>query len=137
LTVAMIGGQDANGDLALFAVRIFPKSEQSYTADAEGGPVTCSHDFCGIGYTKIMSEFADLTSDRARREKATWKPTGKHSTRSAEYAMFRTMRLVELTIRYQEGNEVGGPVDGVQLRVLKGKRTSIRWYCRKKNCAAN
>jgi hypothetical protein len=42
---------------------------------------------------------------------------------------FKTMRVVELVIRYYHGNDIGGPVDAVQL----GHAGSMHWYARKPN----
>ena len=45
----------------------------------------------------------------------------------------RTMRLVDLTAMYHQGNDVGGPVDAVQLN----NDGSVEWYKRKPNCPEN
>jgi hypothetical protein len=137
LTVAFLGGQDAAGQFVLFSVQVLPESPSSVKATAKGGQVTCPpDDFCVVGRSEIVIEFANAKSKRAQREKATWKSSGGYVPGSLEYAMFRTIRMVELTIKYRKGNEVGGPIDAVQLRRDNGN-ARMRWFARKPNCPQN
>ena len=52
------------------------------------------------------------------------------------YDMLHAMRMVDLTMMYHKGNDVGGPVDAVQLRRSDGSER-VHWYARKQNCSAN
>ena len=44
--------------------------------------------------------------------------------------VLKTMRLVELTIAYHMGNDVGGKIDAIELF----KNGGLRWVARKENC---
>lgn len=131
-TIAYIGGADGSGNLVLFGMDVIPNSFHTAAVGRVGPIPACSHhNFCAIGVTDIVVEFADTSSDRAKREAAEWKPP--KGTPPIDYDAIKTMRMVELTIQHRTGNDVGGPVDAVQLN----RDGSIRWYARKKNCPAS
>jgi hypothetical protein len=94
--------------------------------------ITCPlQHFCAIGRTAISTEFTGLTSQRAKGEAVSWKPSPKADL--ADYDLLRTIRLVDLTIAYRWERDVGGPIDAVQLN----RDGSLRWFQRKDNCPAN
>lgn len=134
LTQAYFAGLDSDGKLSLYFVKI--------TFDATNPlPINFGvqkiekcllNDFCFIGETEVVSEFLGLTSDRAKREAATWKPAKGFAP--SDYDLLRTIRLVDLTITYHQGiKDVGGPIDAVQLN----GDGSLRWFARKRNCPAD
>jgi hypothetical protein len=140
LTVAFFGGEDAMGIFMLFGVQILPGRTNAFNLFPAAIPtsnrVTCpDNSFCAIGRSDIMIEFAAARTQRARREKARWKPAKPYAKGTIEYTMFRTMRMVELTVEYQGAGvkDVGGPIDGVQLFRHNGI-VQKHWYARKPNC---
>ncbi len=136
LTVAYFGGKDRSGSLVLLSVNIIPEAPSFLSSKPEGGLITCPSDnFCAIGLTEIAVEFAEAKSDRAEKEKRDWRPNGESGPTNFEYAMFRTIRMVELTIKYWTGNEVGGPIDAVQFRLPGAKH--VYWHDRKPHCPEN
>ena len=87
-------------------------------------------DYCGIGHIEVVQEFAMLLSRRAKTEFASWKP----SSRALTYPAAKTIRLVELTERYQIGSPtVGGRVDAIR----SAKGGTSHWLDRKPNCPVN
>jgi hypothetical protein len=133
-TVAMFGGQAATGELVLFSAQIIPESPSSLSSKSIVDQMVCPYDnFCAVGSSKILIEFTAAKSERSKTEKATWKPRRDYAPGSLEYTMFRTIRMVELTIKYRTGIEVGGPIDAVQFR-RRDDAEHIRWYDRKPNC---
>jgi hypothetical protein len=132
LARGMFGGFDAAGKLALVDVRVTlalsPGSLPAYQATRI---TQCPwNDYCGIGHTEIVTEFAMLASKRAIEESATRKPPIK----GLDSTTARAISLVELTELYQTGPKtVGGPVDAISLRT----GGSVRWLARKPGCPAN
>jgi hypothetical protein len=134
LTYAMLAGRDATGNLILFGVTISTVLPVQPESRANGIVVQAAcphHGFCAIGVTEIVTEFADQTSERARKEAITWKPP--KTSRTTERDLLRTIRMVELTIDHHSGNDVGGPIDSVQL----DRHGPARWHQLKPNCTEN
>jgi hypothetical protein len=130
LTGAENGGLDRNGELVLFQTLVVYDGSQSHPATYSTtaiSPSSCPHSFCAVGNAAEFREFIDLTSERAKNEIESWKPGA--NANPADYDILRTIRLVDLVIRYG-GNDVGGKVDAVQL----DRNGSIRWFARKDNC---
>lgn len=129
LTRAMIGGVNDDGSLLLVETIItFQEGVLQYPS-----PIThtleCPKSYCAIGEVEIEQEFVNLTSKRAKKEARKWKPPKKSNP--ADFDILRAMRLVELTIQYHEGNDVGGKIDAVEM----DKDGSMRWFAIKDNCA--
>jgi len=130
ITQAYFGGIE-NGELVLYksVIRLFAGQ---VVPDEIRKIFKCSaNNFCAIGETEIVEEFDGLTSQRAREEVATWKPSNTFAP--SDYDLLRTARLVDLTIAYHQGIDVGGPIDAVQLN----RDGSLRWFPRKENCPAD
>jgi len=134
LTAALIGGKDGDGSLQLFMVLI------TFNPSTIVGPVgedvqsisNCDlKNFCAVGEISVPVEFLSGISDRAKAEARNWKPT--HSVNPRDIDIARTMRQVELSIRYNQENDVGGQIDAVQL----SRTGRSRWYRRKSNCPAD
>ena len=129
----MFGGIGANGALVLFDTRVTlmpSKSGMVPRYHVIPTPKCPWRDYCGIGHTEIVIEFASLLSPRAKLEAVRWKPSRK----DLDYNVAKMMRLVELTEKYQTGPPtVGGLVDAVQL----SKDGTLRWLDRKANCPEN
>lgn len=131
LTVALIGGRNAAGELVLFQFVIRFEDGSSQQIKLETTPVSvsdCPQQFCVIGRTEIAEEFLAGTTPRAVQEAATWKASPGSSGANVE--LLRTERLVELTETFDRSDEVGGPIDSVQLN----KDGSLVWHQRKSNC---
>jgi hypothetical protein len=138
LTDALFGGLDAGGNLVLFVAEIVasPGPLSGIEGRVWQGDCASHHNFCADGSPEIAFEFADQTSERAKVEAAQWEPGKWKPTKgfsSDDRDMLWTMRMVELTIQYHKGGDVGGPVDAVQLN----RDGSVRWYARKQNCQEN
>jgi hypothetical protein len=129
LTIAEIGGLNSDGALILLQVRILYGKGLTPISYEIGQVTECPKSYCAIGEVEIVQEFINVTSKRAKKEAKKWKPLKKSSP--ADYDILRTMRLVELTIRYHQGNDVGGKVDAVEM----DKDGSVRWFAIKENCA--
>jgi hypothetical protein len=129
----MIGGTDASGGLVLYGISITTTLPVTVESRAVGwsGQIDCHlhHGFCGIGSSEIVTEFADQTSKRAKREAAEWRRRGKRQYPGG-VGMAKTRRMVELTIAHHVGNDVGGPIDEARMT----GNGSIIWYGRKPNC---
>jgi hypothetical protein len=130
LTRSIIGGLDNDGLLMLLRITI-AFHEGIFAADTVQIPScdACSKPYWAIGQVEVEQEFVDLTSQRARSEVKTWRPPKESNL--ADYDILRTMRLVELTIQYHKGNDVGGKIDAVEM----DKDGSMRWFAIKENCA--
>jgi hypothetical protein len=85
---------------------------------------------CALGRGEIVTEFLGLTSERARVEAARF----ARETRTLaedERERRRVLRLVQLTINLlPDRNEVGGPIDALELRASGG----VHWIQRKLGC---
>jgi hypothetical protein len=128
LTRAILGGLNDNGILLLSVANVrFQDGAVVSTSEA----IECPGGFCAIGASDIEQEFVNRTSARAKKEAQQWKPPVK--SKVADYDILKTMRLVELTIKYQRGKDVGGPIDAVEM----DRFGRVRWFAVKKNCAIN
>jgi hypothetical protein len=132
LAVALLGGRGYNGHPELFQVAVtFGNATPAIAWKVS--TVTCPlNDVCAIGKTDVVTEFAGMTSARARWETASW-ATDDAETAARDYAVRQAMRLVQLTMKYQQGTSVGGPIDAAELEP-EGR---VRWYARKQNCPGN
>jgi hypothetical protein len=129
LTVAITGGLDAIGNLVLFqTVVTFDESKLQPIAFLTKGINCPRHSYCSIGENEIVKEFVDQSSNRAKAEAKVWKPP--KGSAPTDRDILRVMRLVDLTVKYHVGNDVGGAVDAVQLN----KDGSLCWFALKKNC---
>src|SRR5271170_4541493 len=79
-----------------------------------------------LGNSEIVHEFMTLASPRAIAEQDRWK---KIKLGEEELDRFKTRRLVELTIKYDNDPGVGGPIDEIELDA-----SGARWLHIKKNC---
>lgn len=134
-TLGYLGGLDDLGNLSLFFAEVAPNASGTF-AESRGGPISaCSdHGFCllgGVPDLDVGREFANRSSERARKEAADWKPP--KGTAPKDYDAFKTMRMLELVLQHHTGNESGGPIDVVQLN----RDGSVHWYARKANCPEN
>lgn len=128
LTIAEMGGLDSDGALIRLETEIKFKEGASPPVFPETTKFTdCPKSYCAIGEIEIEQEFVNLTSERAKEETKSWRPPEK--SRPEDYDMLRTMRLVDLTIKYHDG-DVGGRVDAVQM----DKDGTVRWFAIKENC---
>jgi hypothetical protein len=135
LTEALLGGIGTNG-LELIYVRFeFDPThiDPTHIDDPivyHGTPATCAdhQHFCAIGRPRIAFEFVDGNTRRAVADSKNWKPGSSLS--KADLDLQKTMHLVDLTIKYDQTQEVGGPIDALQL----SKNGELRWYQRKNKC---
>lgn len=125
LTKAFIGGLGNRGTMLMWKTTV---SYQQGIVSYEMHGVSCPNSFCPLGEIKIAQEFANQTSPRAKKEAKQWKPPT--SSKPEDYDTLKTMRLVELTIKYYKGNDVGGIIDAVEM----SKDGSVRWFAVKPNC---
>jgi hypothetical protein len=132
LTRALFGGLADDGSLQLRMAVIEPQSATDPRVGFTTSEAGCIKNYCAIGETDITQEFTTLASERARKEAKEWRPPD--GSKPADYDILRTMRLVELTIKYHlsdaGGSDVGGPIDAVEM----DKNGSVRWFAAKKNC---
>jgi hypothetical protein len=127
LPVAIFAGRTVNGDLCLFTV-ILGFKDGKMTSEVIH-TTRCYNDFCAYGSVDTAFEFSQMTTDRAKKDAATWKPP--KGSKPDDLDILKTMHFVQLAIKYQK--DVGGPVDAVQL----SRDGAIRWFARKKNCPAD
>jgi hypothetical protein len=127
LTKAFIGGLGNRGTMLLWKTTV---SYQQGVVSYEMHGVGCPNSFCPIGggAEKVAEEFTNQTSPRAIREAKEWKPP--KSSKPEDYDILKTMRFVELSIKYYKGNDVGGKIDAVEM----SKDGSVHWYTAKPNC---
>jgi hypothetical protein len=123
LTVAMFGGIDASGRPELVQVVIrFDRNIGRSTADTTEVLKCPLENFCAIGDAVNTPEFVMKTSERAKTEDRNSRPAGDDAQLAIHFA--------ELAIKYQRSNEIGGPIDAVQL----SRDGSVKWAARKQNC---
>jgi hypothetical protein len=84
--------------------------------------------YAAFGKTDVFHEFFDGKSKRALAERASW---NRMKAASPSYDRFKTRRLVELTIKYERSNLVGGPIDEIEI-----DGSGIHWLQVKPACAA-
>lgn len=87
----------------------------------------CAIDQCVFG-PPVASEYVGLTSERARAE--TWSASTELLARTSK-EMLKAVRLVDLTIAYDETEVVGPPIDALDLRASG----TVQWFQRKYACA--
>lgn len=123
----IIGGLNSYGQLEAYEMPVFLAVGDNVAAWPK--PLTCPTDpYCATGKPEVANEFLGLTSERAKKEKRTWKPP--RGSDPADYPVWKAARLVELTERYGPRKEVGGPIDIVEL----DKNGTVCWLANKKNC---
>jgi hypothetical protein len=93
----------------------------------------CLNTLCAMGTLDVAKEYILQTSDRARKEWAQWDDkTGPFAGPDGKVRV--TMRLVDLTIAFHQGEDkVGPPIDAVELAA----DGTIRWVARKQQCPEN
>jgi hypothetical protein len=132
LTIAHMGGLSGTGELVLFQMSVTPNVSSTGAVGSAGPIPACSnHNFCASGVINVVLEFVNSLSERAKREALEWRPP--KGTLSRDYDIFKAKRLVELTILHQDGKDVGGPIDAVQL----SRDGSIHWQALKSICPGN
>lgn len=110
-TVALFGGRDEAGSLELIQVLI---GVDQTGVHPDWGKAICPHNYCKLGKVEIVTEFTDLTSQRAKEEAKNWTASPPHNPADAD--LLKAIRLVDLTIAYHQGTpDVGGKIDAVQL----------------------
>jgi hypothetical protein len=124
-TVALLGGIDADGRMALFQMRI-DASDSGRRAEGRFRRV----ENCGP-YNLCVIGAQDMATEVAQKEVVDWAPP--EGTSSEDYDVLRATRLVELTIQRHAGDDVGGMVDAIQLK----RDGSLHWYAHKENCPEN
>ena len=83
-----------------------------------------------LGKGQIVTEFLELRSERAKIEAGRF-AREVHGLSEDEREVRRVIRLVDLTIRlHPDRNDVGGPVDALELRGGE----PVRWIQRKPEC---
>jgi hypothetical protein len=132
LTRGIFGGVDSSGALVLFVTTVtFDGAKVDSTTRSQ---LACSwNNVCAIGEVEIVDEFVHATSSRAKQEAVHQGPRNMDTPLSYDHDMQWAMRLVELTIKYHQGTDVGESVDAVQLRRGGG----AHWYSRKDDCKQN
>jgi hypothetical protein len=122
LTVGVFGGFDLSGELVLYQTSISfvePTGRISHTTTDK----SCPGCIYALGMTEIAYEFGKPITERAKAE------AKKLNPKDADPDVARTLWLVDMVIKYHDGNEVGGAVDAVEL-----SRDGVRWIARKPNC---
>jgi hypothetical protein len=126
LTKAFIGGLDDDGQMLLIKTTV---SLHGDVVSYEARGVGCPNSLCPLGDTAIAEEFINKTSPRAKSEATRWKPPTK--SKPEDYEILKTMRFVQLAIRYGgPDSDVGGKVDAVEME----KSGNVRWFAIKNNC---
>ena len=130
VTLAYLGGIDEGGKLVLYRMSIIPDVLlTSTTPNAVQTGCSAHNNFCAIGDDVwIVVEFADGTSERAKKEVVDWKPP--NTANKLNFDSYRTKRMAELVVQHQSGNSIGGRIDFVQLR----RNGKLHWFDRKDNC---
>ena len=129
LTEAMFGSTADDGSLTLISTDIVVHAGGSPPVTAEIGMELPPGSVGVIGKKDIFSEFFQATSERAKAEAARWEVESA-SFPPEDSELFRMIRLIDLTITYDQSGEVGGPIDALELEHGKG----IRWRQRKAIC---
>jgi hypothetical protein len=130
LTRALIGGLDDDGKPMLLTTTVSFQQGLLPAVSTETQQITdCGpQSYCATGEIDVEQEFVTLATKRAKIEAKSWKPP--RNSKRGDYDILRTMRLVELTIKYH-GENVGGPIDAVEMN----KDGTVRWFAAKENCA--
>ena len=123
LTTGVFGGFDSSGKLVLYRT-VIPFLESAGSISHSTTDETCDSCYHALGIIDIFNEFRNMETERAKMEAKEWKPEG------TDPEVAETMHLVNLTIRYHDGNDVGGAVDAIEI----SRDGSLRWIARKLNC---
>ena len=130
LTVALFGGIDGDGRLRLVETTVDFNDFALVPITATTKPVSCIQSWCAIGAIEIVLDFLNQTSDQAKQEMIQW---GRQQWPAGDAELLKAIRLVDLTIAYHIGDDVGPPIDALELR----RDGSFRWFARKDNCPAD
>jgi hypothetical protein len=138
LTTAFIGGVDVPGYLVAFQVQITFDKSKGTPVEYTVFPISCASrigPYCAFRVLDIAFEYINLFSPRAVGEFTSWMTPMAFSRtyNPSDLDILKTIRLVDLTIAYHKGNEVGGKIDAAQIT----KAGTIRWFARKENCPGN
>ena len=134
-TFAYMGGFEADVS-RLFMMSVMRNPTLIPPVVPNAGPVlSCQHhDFCALVDSEkdrdVFFEFADLTSDRAKKDASHSKP---NATLPLDRDAYRTKHMAELIMRYQSGNSIGGPVHVSLLR----RNGVIERFPKNDTCPAN
>jgi hypothetical protein len=131
LSTGVFVGKNANGPMQIIGADIIYEESALPHVRTEVKYQTCTADICALGDVAVADEFANLTSSRAKKDRDEWKPPA--TIPKEDWDILRVIRLVDLTIAFDESGLVGGNVDAAQIN----KDGSIRWYQLQKNCRAD
>jgi hypothetical protein len=92
-------------------------------------PIKCSGKPCILGHHEIADEYLNLTSQRAKAEVDRWERESAGLS-EIERARRRAVNLVEAAIAHDPRQQVGGPVDVLELHA--GQK--VKWIRRKPWC---
>jgi hypothetical protein len=135
LTVAYVGGIDVPGYLIAFQVNITFDNIRRPPVQYRVEPILCGSAqgcYSAAGQTDVFTEYTGFRSDRAKLESLSWN-SGRAFSRTfqpKDLDIIRTIRLVDLTLAFHKGSDVGGKIDAVEL----SRDGKIRWFARKQNC---
>jgi hypothetical protein len=87
---------------------------------------------CAMARPAIPEEFCKQTSERARQEAASWKPSLELAAKVSRETL-HAVRLVDDAIAFDPIKGLGGPIDALELR----NDGNIQWIYRKASCPAN
>jgi hypothetical protein len=128
---AMVAGFGGGQTLIMFRVRLnLDTADKATPVKPKIDQVECpasTNYFCAQGRPEVAIEFSSGMSQRAKDEARTWTPP---TVIKADQDILRTIRLIELTIKYVTDGSVGGPIDAAEL----SSNGTLRWYVRKPNC---
>jgi hypothetical protein len=131
IAVGTFGGFDTSRQLVLFMTEIRLNPSVSVPVTTKTIQAKCApHNFCASGRIDIFTEFDNITSQRSIDESRMWRPS---SLDLGDYDLLRTIRFVELASMFHRGNDIGGPIDAVELQ----RSGALRWYAQKPNCQQN
>jgi hypothetical protein len=85
-----------------------------------------------LGRGAIWDEFTAKKTERAKQESIFWN-SEKNKQALADRPILQAIRLVELSIKYLDTRDVGGPVDALDLH----KDRTVRWLSQKPKCASS
>ncbi len=125
LVTGIFAGFDAANRLVAYQVDVVLSQEMEI---AVSKPTLLTCHWCVFGEKEVANEFLQQSTERARNEVAKWMQS--KDIQRLDNEVVRAIRLVELTIAYQEGDHVGGPIDVLEIST----GGAVRWIQRKKNC---
>lgn len=136
LVAAFFGGFDGSGRLVLWEARIIYDARYPNPIDRHVKKILeCKRNICALGRAELVAELIYGDSESARTEALEWEKIASLIPQKDRPIQI-VVRLVELTIKKRNAtglNDVGGPIDAVELR----KDASIHWYASKVNCKQN